>query len=188
MRICYKMNDSSIKSNNYNIFRTSLQSSVYSKIAPSEMHSDASFFPKEKMQSFLISPIHIKPILQYNKDDSQQLKNYSDRGSIEFYKNRENIFQDTAKISAIHTNRPSRHISKKRSTVRFNPSNNETIFINGKDFYKNNNIKNQIWWSANELALIREIFINEIKKMNSLYPKLSTRECIFELFTRSISV
>jgi tyrosyl-tRNA synthetase len=58
----------------------------------------------------------------------------------------------------------------------------KTIFINGRDFYINNKLKQNIWWSADEMNTFRMLFSDEIKKINALYPKLSYKELVNKLF------
>ena len=72
----------------------------------------------------------------------------------------------------------------KKANVTFNQTKNKTVYINGKDFYKNNNIKHNIWWSQQELAFIRNMFTIEVQRECAKYPNKSQRDCVLDLINR----
>lgn len=74
----------------------------------------------------------------------------------------------------------------KKANVTFNQTKNKTVYINGKDFYKNNNIKHNIWWSPQELAFIRNMFTIEVQRECAKYPNKSQRDCVLDLINREI--
>ena len=87
------------------------------------------------------------------------------------------------------------NIDKKRpgpecfqNRVRFNHNKNKTFYINGKDFYKTNDIKHQIWWSSQELNFIQNTFMMEVSKVNKKSPNKTRRECILELIRQDVGV
>ena len=70
---------------------------------------------------------------------------------------------------------------EKKQHVKFNQNENKILYINGKDFYKQNNIKNKMWWSTQELTYIRDMFMIEVKRIKNKYPHKTQRECMLEL-------
>ena len=69
--------------------------------------------------------------------------------------------------------------------VSFNQTGNKTVYINGKDFYQHNNIKHHIWWSQQELAIMRNMFMNDLQQVIASNPNKSPKECILELLERA---
>ena len=58
---------------------------------------------------------------------------------------------------------------------------NKVFYINGNDFYRFNNMKNDIWWSSDELKLFRDMFIEDVNRQKRSQPWLSHKECVHEI-------
>ena len=71
--------------------------------------------------------------------------------------------------------------TEKKANVRFNTKQNKTIYINGKDFYKKNDMKQKIWWSPQELNHIKNLFMVEVRDFSTRAPNKTPRQCILEL-------
>lgn len=70
---------------------------------------------------------------------------------------------------------------KGKNKVTFEPNYNKIIFIYGLSFYNNNNIKNDVWWSSNELNKMRELVTNEVMYLRNIHPTWSISHCIREI-------
>lgn len=161
----------------YSIFRTSLHPSIYSSTTVVSRVPDSS-----------------SGGVNSTKIATGQINIYSNNLSQNYFTQKINESSNKPKIQIIQSplykpiSKPtillkSRQIfpEKKGNHVTFNHSSNRIIFINGKDFYKNNNTKHTIWWSPQELSMIRNRFIYELNDIQRANPKLSVRECIMEL-------
>lgn len=58
---------------------------------------------------------------------------------------------------------------------------NYIIFTVDKEFYANNNLKNSIWWSAQELMFIRNMVMSEAVRIQRSNPNLNIGQCIKEI-------
>ncbi len=58
---------------------------------------------------------------------------------------------------------------------------NKTFYINGIDFYISNNIKKDIWWTADELKHFRDMFFEEVNRRKFFQPWMTHKECAQEL-------
>jgi hypothetical protein len=58
---------------------------------------------------------------------------------------------------------------------------NDVRFTFDKDFYLDNNLKNTVWWSAQELLFIRNIVMTEAVRIQRSNPKLKIGQCIKEV-------
>jgi len=142
------------------------QKSVYSRFRPSfydnkihdigQYQEPSTHYPSQ-LHYLIIEPIHITaPILLFDEDRIDE------------------------KISP----RKAHVTPRMYQTVTFNQTKNKTVYINGKDFYKNNNIKNNIWWSPQELAFIRNMFTIEVQRECIKNPNKSYRDCVLDLINR----
>ena len=58
---------------------------------------------------------------------------------------------------------------------------NHVVFTVDKEFYTNNNLKNSIWWSAQELMFIRNMVMSEAVRIQRNNPNLNIGQCIREI-------
>lgn len=58
---------------------------------------------------------------------------------------------------------------------------NRVVFTVDKEFYANNNLKNSIWWSAQELMFIRNKVMSEAVRIQRNKPNLNIGQCIREI-------
>jgi hypothetical protein len=70
---------------------------------------------------------------------------------------------------------------KYRNKVTFEPNYDKIILIYGLSFYHNNNIKNDVWWSSNELNKMRELVTSEVMYLRNMHPNWSISHCIREI-------
>ena len=61
---------------------------------------------------------------------------------------------------------PDNFSKKQKKHVRFDTLHNQIIYINGIDFYKQNDIKNNIWWTPLEIVNFRTNFHFEKQSSN----------------------
>jgi hypothetical protein len=62
---------------------------------------------------------------------------------------------------------------------------NDVCFTVDKEFYVNNNLKNTVWWSAQELLFIRNIVMTEAVRIQRNNPNLKIGQCIKEICKNS---
>ena len=58
-------------------------------------------------------------------------------------------------------------------------------FTFDKEFYVNNNLKNSIWWSAQELLFTRNIVMTEAARIQRKHPNLNIGQCVREMCKHS---
>jgi hypothetical protein len=58
---------------------------------------------------------------------------------------------------------------------------NHVVFTVDKEFYINNNLKNSIWWSAQELLFIRNMVMTQAMRIQRNNPNLNIGQCIREI-------
>jgi hypothetical protein len=58
---------------------------------------------------------------------------------------------------------------------------NCVVFTVDNEFYANNNLKNSIWWSAQELMFIRNMVMREAFRIQRNNPNLNIGQCIKEI-------
>jgi len=61
----------------------------------------------------------------------------------------------------------------------------QIILTVDKEFYVNNNLKNSIWWSSQELLFIRNIVMTEAARIQRNNPKLNIGQCVKEICKHS---
>lgn len=148
------MNNLKGKNPTYSTFRPSFYDN---KIHAIENYTEPTQHYPTQVHYLFIEPIHItEPILIFDEE----------------------------RIDKKITPRKAHVTPRKPQNVSFNQTKNKTVYINGKDFYKNNNIKNNIWWSQNELAFIRNMFSIEVQRECARYPNKSQRDCVMDLINR----
>jgi len=78
----------------------------------------------------------------------------------------------------------SQNCISKGKKITFN-NNNNVILVEGKEFYINNNIKNDIWWSSKELDFIRNMCSIEVARIQRNNPNKPPAQCIKEMCKRT---
>jgi len=68
--------------------------------------------------------------------------------------------------------------------VKFEPTKNKITFINDHLFYQNDNIKRDVWWTADELNNMRKLFTIEVNRLKIMNPSWSIGDCIREICNR----
>jgi len=58
---------------------------------------------------------------------------------------------------------------------------NKVFYINGNEFYRSNNMRNDIWWSSEELKRFRDMFMEEVSRHKRNQPWLSYKQCVEEV-------
>lgn len=72
----------------------------------------------------------------------------------------------------------------KNKKIKFETE-NDVCFTVDKEFYVNHNLKNTVWWSAQELLFIRNIVMAEAVRIQRNNPNLKICECIKEICKNS---
>lgn len=131
------------------------------------------------------TPICIQNVQDYKKNSNKTQKRYD----LSIYSSRPPQLpviysRSSTPIYPLQTPIDSPITAAKKTHVRFNQHKNKTIYINGKDFYQQNDIKHKIWWSPQELNFIRNMFMIEVRKVNDQCPHKTPRECISEIFEK----
>lgn len=125
--------------------------------------------------------------LQYNSSGhlSNENQNYTKHIFNSFdEKNRNTEYKDIQKPNSVLKKSNSQNCISKCKKITFN-NNNNVILVAGKDFYTNNNIKNDVWWSSKELDFIRNMCTVEVSRIQRLNPNMSTAQCIKEICKRT---
>jgi len=130
------------------------------------------------------TPICIQNVQPYKKTANKTQKRYDIAVHAQLPQLPVVYSRSSTPIYPLHTNIDSPVTSARKTHVRFNQHKNKTIYINGKDFYQQNDIKNKIWWSPQELSFIRNMFMIEVRKVNDRCPHKTPRECISEIFEK----
>jgi len=112
-------------------------------------------------------------------------KNIENKWSSLYKPKKNYVVLETIHITKPFGNKHATTPKNKKMNVTFNQTNNKIIYINGKDFYNKNNIKHEIWWSPQELSFIRNMFMNDVQKVNKKYPNKTPKECILKLIEQT---
>jgi len=142
----------------YSLFFTSMQPSVY--VNPTY---------------FLEKNINIENILNTNKISENVPYEYKSRDETNNIIFRINT---SPKISFRKNKTMNSNSSRK---VKIFIEENKTFYINGIDFYISNNIKKDIWWTADELKQFRDMFFEEVNRRKFFQPWMTHKECVKEL-------
>jgi len=70
--------------------------------------------------------------------------------------------------------------STKNKKIHFDTE-NDVRFTIDNDFYLDNNLKNTVWWSAQELLFIRNMVMTDAVRIQRSNPKLKIAQCIKEI-------
>lgn len=184
---------------NFSLFRTSLNSSMYN-------HK----YNNNNIGNLDMNFQQQKKVVNLNNDNSPHNYDYINLSKPNQYipskilfqrrmNNNNNNFVTIGKINILHPNSEQDDSPKLNSILKkskFNnlptinkkisfQNHNLVIIVMGKEYYVDNNIKNDIWWSSKELEFIRNMFKIEASKLQKNYPHMSMSQCIKELCKRS---
>lgn len=159
--------------NDFSVFRTSLHPSIYNN----------TISPYTNINKNIIRTAGIiHPSLCKNKscDNIYNGYNFVENVNPIIYKKYYNIYdQDRLYTSPSIINTIKQNILKDKK-ITFNKE-IYIITIHDKEYYKHNNLKNDIWWTSKELEYMRTLFMNEVARYHRMNPGLTISQCIKEL-------
>jgi hypothetical protein len=162
----------------------SINKDEYEESKKKTLITSSSFSPKHSYGYISLSQSQSLP---YNSSGylSKEYRNHTKHIFNSFDEKKSNIeCKNIQKPNSVLKKSNSQNCISKGKKITFNNYNN-VILVAGKEFYINNNIKNDVWWSSKELNFIRNMCSIEIARIQRNNPKMSPTECIKEMCKRT---
>ena len=176
----------------FSLFRTSLNSSMYNNKYNNNIGIIGTNIQFKKQQDIIVLkyPQNNNSTHPYGYINLSQPNNFN---STDLFQRRINsklvLLEETkdnnySKPNSILKKEKLINQQSKNKKISFK-NHNLVMIIACKEYYVDNNIKNDVWWSSKELEFIRNMFTIEVAKMQRNHPGMSVTQCIKEICKRS---